>query len=137
MTDIRIGRTSEEVIIRLGDSAKPDAEGWVDAEVALKMHSWSGHFPAQFLEDDFGVFAEGMQGLSEGLAPPAHLFSTDGYLEITLTRDELGHVEVTGEAWDTPRWGAHLGFSFQIDQTSLPPILASVESVLEQFRNAV
>ena len=137
MTEIRIGRTSEEVTIRLRDSEKPDPEGWVNADVALKMHAWSGLFAAQFLEDDFGVFAQDLRRLSDGLAPPAQLFSTDGYLEITLTRDELGHVDVTGEAWDTPRWGAHLEFSFQIDQTYLPPILSSVESVLEQFRRAV
>ena len=29
----------------------------------------------------------------------------DGYLDLKLTRDGLGHVVASGEAWDRPRWG--------------------------------
>jgi hypothetical protein len=106
----------------------------VNAEVAVRMHVWSARYAAQFLEDDFHEFADGLRMLSESPSKPAILFSSDGYPDLTLTRDELGHVDVKGEAWDTPRWGAHLEFAFQIDQTYLPPVIASIESMLRLFR---
>jgi hypothetical protein len=136
MADIRIGNLTESVIISVRDSTKPDPEGWVNAEIAVKVRAWFGRYAAQFLEDDFQAFAAELRPLSEHLAPPAGLESTDGYLNITMTRDELGHVDVRGEAWDTPRWGAHLEFSFEMDQTYLTPLLASIETLLHQFDGA-
>ena len=48
------------------------------------------------------------------------LSSTDGYLDLTMKGDGLGHIAVTGEGWDRPRLGSHLEINYEIDQTFLP-----------------
>ena len=133
MTEIEIGSPSEGVVVSVRESQKPDPEGWVDAEVAVKVGAWSGRYAAEFLEDDLSRFVEGLKVLSESPST-AVLSSMDGYLDLTLTRDGLGHVVVSGEAWDRPRWGAHLAFTFEIDQTYLPAMLTSAELALRQLR---
>jgi hypothetical protein len=135
MAEILIGSASEGVTIAVRDGQSPrQSEGWVEGEVTLKVAAWSGRYAAQFLEDDLHEFAAGLRKIVEAASEPALFSSADGYLDLKLTRDELGRVAVTGEAWDTPRWGTHVEFAFEIDQTYLPPILASLESLLQQFR---
>ena len=103
--EIRIGSQSEGVLVALRHPQDIErSEGWIDAEVEVRAGAWRGHYAAQFLHDDLVAFAEGLCSLEEP-GRQAILSSTDGYLDLQLTRDELGHVEVSGEAWDTPRWG--------------------------------
>ncbi len=142
--EILIGSQHEGVTVSVGDDQLPDSEGWVDSEVMVRAGAWSGRYGAQFLKDDFSLFVRGLAALEErfvrGLAaleeppPSAVLASTDGYLDLTLTASsKLGHVAVSGEAWGTPRYGAHLELSFEIDQTYIKPILVSVEALLRQL----
>ena len=54
--------------------------------------------------DDLSWFVEDLKVISE-TPSTAVLSSMDGYLDLKLTRDGLGHVVASGEAWDRPRWG--------------------------------
>jgi hypothetical protein len=114
MAEIQIGSPSEGVTISVKDSQNPaQAEGWVNGEVVVKVAAWSARYAAQFLEDDFHEFAGSLRALiEEAPSQPASFFSSDGYLDLKLTSDELGHVNVMGEAWDRrkqwERWSALL-----------------------------
>jgi hypothetical protein len=129
MTDIRIGDDDEGISIRVFDDWK---DGWVHAEVVVKSGAWSGRYAAEFHQTDFSQFAADLGALYSVLSGAATLSSMDGYLDLTLTGDGLGHISVAGAAWDRPAFGSHLEVSYEIDQTYLPAILASVESVLRQ-----
>jgi hypothetical protein len=132
MSEIIIGDRSEGVIVSVpqAQGSRSLAEGWADAEVAVQLGAWAGRYAAQFHVDDLSHFGSGVAALSATLTGEALLSSMDGFLDVHLTGDGKGHVAVKGEAWDRPRWGTHLGFEFEIDQTFLPAILASVEASL-------
>jgi hypothetical protein len=131
MTDIRIGGASEELRISVADDV--NREGWVDAVVTAKFGAWSGHYPAYFHETDFVQFARDLAGLYSELSGEAVLSSMDGYLDLTFSGDGLGHITVAGAAWDHPKVGSHLAIEFELDQTYLPALLASLESVVRNL----
>jgi hypothetical protein len=133
MTDLQIGDTSMGITISILGSGRADPEGWVTGVVAIKIGVWSGRYGAQFHGTDFSRFAKDLAGLSSRLAGTAVLSSTDGYLDLTLTGDGLGHITVAGSAWDRPKYGTHLEVSHEIDQTYLPALIASAESIQEQL----
>ena len=105
------------------------SEGWLDAEVAIRVGAWSGRYFAQFHEDDFLGFAQELDELHASLKGEATLSSLDGYLDLTLTADGLGHISVVGEGWDRPRVGSHLILSYESDKTALSPLQAEVTSL--------
>jgi hypothetical protein len=132
MAELRIpgdGGDGVSIMIRERGHRDPRSEGWLDAEVVVKLGAWSGRYLAQFHEDDFLPFAEGLEELSATLTGEAVLSSLDGYLDLTLAGDGLGHISVMGEAWDRPKVGSHLVFSYEMDQTALPPLQASLASL--------
>ena len=125
------GEGGERVTVSIPERERDArSEGWVAAEVSVKLGAWSGHYSANFHEDDLRGFANQLTRLGETLAGEATLSSLDGYLDVTLTGDGLGHFTVAGEAWDRPRWASHLVVSNEIDQTALPALLTSLASVV-------
>jgi hypothetical protein len=119
------------------DHRDPRLEGWLDAEVAIKLGVWSGRYSAQFHEDDFLRFAEMLEQLQATLKGQAIMSSLDGYLDLTLTGDGLGHISVVGAAWDRPRVGSHLVVSYETDQTAVPQLrdaLASLAAYISRTR---
>jgi hypothetical protein len=74
-------------------------------------------------------------GAESTLRGEAMLSSTDGYLDLRMEGDGLGHIAVTGEGWDRPRLGSRLEINYEIDQTFLPPAIAAVEEVLREIRH--
>lgn len=132
MAELRIpGDHGEGVTIAIREREHRDArsEGWLDAEVLVNLGAWSGRYSAQFHENDFSPFAAKLEELRATLTGDATLSSLDGYLDLTLTGDGLGHISVMGEAWDRPRVGSHLLFSYETDQTALPALQASLTSL--------
>lgn len=140
MAELRIaGDGGDAVSISVPERKQrdPRSEGWVDAEVTIKAGAWSGWYAAQFHEDDFLRFAEMLDELQTSLKGEATLSSLDGYLDLTLTGDGLGHISVVGEAWDRPRVGSHLVLSYETDQTALSQLqgeLASLAAYLSRTR---
>jgi hypothetical protein len=131
--ELMIGGETEGVTLVVEDNARPDREGWFNAGVTIRVGAWSGRYAAHFQRDDLASFAKGLREMAES-GSLAELSSTDGYLDVRLARDHLGHISVTGEAWDKPRWGAHLVFAFDIDQTYVRSMRVSAEAILASFR---
>jgi hypothetical protein len=132
MAELRIpgdGNDGVSISIPEREHRDPRSEGWIDAEVAIKLGAWSGSLPAQFHEDDLLRFAERLEELNATLKGEVTLSSLDGYLDLKLTGDGLGHISVVGEAWDRPRWASHLVMSYETDQTALGPLRASLASL--------
>jgi hypothetical protein len=127
------GGNTVSITVRERERPNPLSEGWLDAEVAVKVGPWSGRFFAQFHEDDFFRFADELNELDATLQGGATLSSLDGYLDLTLTGDGLGHISVVGEAWDRPRWASHLVISYETDQTALSPLRVALMSLVENL----
>jgi hypothetical protein len=137
MTDVRIGVATDGLTISVADDVNGRESawesGWVDAEVTAKFGVWSGRYPARFHETDFSRFARDLAALYSELSGEAVLSSMDGYLDLTFTGDGLGHITVAGAAWDHPKWGSHLAIEFEIDQTYIPALLDSFESIVRNL----
>jgi hypothetical protein len=129
--ELVIGTSNEGIAISLRDAY--DTEGWIDAEISVRLGVWRGRYAAQFRGTDIALFAEGLATLERTLSGQAVLESSDGYLDVILTGDGRGHVAVSGEAWDQPRFGSHLAFTYEVDQTFLAPLLAGVGSVIDRL----
>jgi hypothetical protein len=112
VAELRIpGDGSDGVTIAIPERDQCDArsEGWLDAEVWVKLGTLSGRYSAQFHEDDFSPFAEKLGELHTTLKGDATLSSLDGYLDLTLTGDGLGHISVVGETVGPPEGCVSLG----------------------------
>lgn len=130
MAELRIpGDGGDVVLISVPEREQPRSEGWLNAEVTIKVGPWSGRYFAQFHEGDFLRFDEELEQLSATLSGEATLSSLDGYLDLMLTGDGLGHVSVVGEAWDRPRVASHLVLSYDTDQTVLSQLHAALASL--------
>jgi hypothetical protein len=132
VAEVRIaGSTDDGVWITIveREHRNPRSEGWLDAEVRVSLGAWSGRYAARFHEDDFPPFARQLEELHATLVGEARLSSLDGYLDITLTGDGVGHITIAGEAWDRPRWASHLVIAYEMDQTELPQLRASLASL--------
>ena len=58
----------------------------------MTVGAWSGRYDANFHETDFQRFAAELDRLSETLSGSSVLDSMDGFLDLTLTGDGLGHI---------------------------------------------
>jgi hypothetical protein len=129
VAELRIPGDGGDIVSISVPEREPRSEGWLDGEVVIKVGAWSGRYAAQFHEDDFLRFSEQVDALHATLKGEATLSSLDGYLDLTLAGDGLGHISVVGEAWDRPRWASHLLLSYETDQSWLGELQAALGSL--------
>lgn len=99
MAELRIpcvGSDGVTISIPERDFRDAGSEGRLDTEVWVKLGAWPGRFLAQLHEDDFSPFGEKLEERHTTLKGNATLSSLDGYLDLTLTGDGLGHISVVG-----------------------------------------
>ncbi len=135
MTTITVGGESGSIVLSIADP-KPRtdrSEGWLACDIAVHIDGWKGRYAGQFHEWDFVAFAEGLRGLSSTLSGEARLSSLDGYLDVNLSGDGLGRISVVGEAWQQPRHGTHLEFAFELDQSDLRGIEATLATLITEL----
>jgi hypothetical protein len=106
---------------------------WLLCEVALSVGGFRGGFQASLRSEEFCSFLEEVQMMGQSLEGAASFTTMEGQIAISLTGDGKGHIRVSGEAIDEAGTGNRLQFAFDIDQTYLPSIAESLESVLTAF----
>jgi hypothetical protein len=67
------------------------------------------------------------------LSGEALLDTIEGWLDLRLTGDGRGHVDLHGQLVDAPSDGNSLEFRLSLDQTYLPPLMAELRAALGQF----
>ena len=108
-------------------------DGWLYAIVTLSVGGFKGRYAANFGSWAFSDFAAQLDQLYQTVSGSAVFTSDEGQLELTLTCDIRGHIQVRGEAMDYVVTGNELIFQLDIDQTHLPAILSSLHQALKKY----
>jgi hypothetical protein len=93
---------------------------WIKTNVTIKGGKFSGQYTCEFMTVDFEKFKQELSRLNDNLQGTANFKDLEGYLELKITGDGIGHFEVAVKACDQP--GVHaseLTFTMGFDQTEL------------------
>ena len=107
---------------------------WLKCYVDLKAGVFSANYKAEFMTTDFRKFKKELGYLYEHLDRTVRFEGLEGYLNITLKGDGIGHMEVFCEA--TERAGYQettLSFYLDIDQTFIPKLIRQLDGILGSF----
>ncbi|WP_350977837.1 hypothetical protein [Shewanella sp. AC34-MNA-CIBAN-0136] len=108
-------------------------DNWLICSVSVSFGSFSGKFPASFQTYDFVKFSKEVQKLYACLKGTATFDSLEGQLEIKLTGNGRGGIELEGNCMDSVGVGNKLKFSTGFDQTYLQSIIEDLDEILEGF----
>ena len=123
----------EHVIIRLLGGGGPDSEGWLSSEIDVAAGVWAGRFPAALRAIDFHEFLAQLRKLHRDLKGKARFETLEDQLRLTLTGDDLGHVDLAGVAIDHSSLRNELRFQLAFDQSYLPNIMQQLEEIAATF----
>jgi hypothetical protein len=138
-TNILIGDSGgQHVLVRALSRSHPNCSdywdgNWIDSEVRINVGGFRASYRAALRSEDFYSFGNEIKTLSKSLTGTARFETLEQQLAVSLSGDGRGHISVNGEALDQAGVGNKLHFQFEIDQTYLPRISQSVESLLTTF----
>lgn len=140
MTDFVIGNLdSEHVTIEVIDRGYPTASdywdgNWLRTMLTIAVGAWRATYPADLRTDEFERFQYQLRTLDADLTGEAVFTSMDGFLDLRLIGDGLGHIRVEGMAQDSADNPSCLEFALPpIDQTYLPALIDSLTTILEKY----
>jgi hypothetical protein len=143
-SEVLIGSSTDEgaqyVLIRpmrrslpgLFDSGE-DTGNWIECDLEFAVGAFRAAFPAHLRSEEFQSFLEEAQDLRRTLEGAATFTTLEGQLALSLNSDEGGTLRVNGEAIDDAGSGNRLQFKFDVDQSRLHDICASLEHLLAAF----
>jgi len=139
MTKVCIGSpTGEHVSIEVLSYQYPDLTdvddgNWLFSQISVRAGMWQGSVQATLRTEDFPEFYRQIKELYQNPVSTAKYETLEGWLNLTLSGDRFGHINIEGSALDAPGIGNELRFHFQIDQSYLPAILASLEALEAEY----
>lgn len=132
------GERSEFLSLTVHGRSRPDSSdywdgNWLWCSVEVSAGAFRGKVDGLLRNEDLARFLPRLEGLSEKSSGDAFFDTVEGWLDVRLTGDGRGHVELRGQLVDTPADGNSLEFRLSLDQTYLPPLMAQLRAALEQF----
>lgn len=123
------GETAEYVRV---SNIRDQGDGWFGADVEVRVGAFRGAYRADFNSSAFSQFHAALENLYKTVSGSAVFTSYEGQLELTLTCDATGQIEVQGRATDVAGIGNQLSFDLHIDQTYVPAILRNLGQALQK-----
>jgi hypothetical protein len=108
-------------------------DGWFSINVDLAVGAFRASYSADFSSNAFSEFHRDLEQLSRAGAGSAMFTSLENQLELSLSDNASGQIEVRGEAMDSAGTGNRLSFQLHIDQTYLPAIINDLRNALQQY----
>ncbi|MBL7811001.1 MAG: hypothetical protein JNL57_02160 [Bacteroidetes bacterium] len=107
---------------------------WVKTNVTVKGGKFSGQYSGDFMTVDFEKFKQELSRLYDNLKGTANFNDLEGYLELKITGDGIGHFEVDVKACDHPGVNAsELTFTMGFDQTEIKDLVNQLDRITKQF----
>jgi hypothetical protein len=145
MAELVVGRLHEDHIgIRILRRMHPEASdywdgNWVASEISVHIPPWRATYPADLRTEEFSHFRDQLSQMHDGVGKEASFDPMEPWLRLTLKLDELGHIEVTGDAGPEGlgKFFGQVRLDFRLtgvmDQTDLRPIITQLDEVARQF----
>ena len=109
-------------------------KNWVKTQVTVKGGKFSGQYSGEFMTVDFEKFKQELSRLYDNLKGTANFNDLEGYLELKIKGDGLGHFEVQVKACDQPGInGSELSFTMAFDQSELKELVNQFDRITRQF----
>ena len=127
--EIRIGdAVGARVVLTIGTRIDAD---FLTGHARVESGGLSGAKEGYFLEWSLRRLRDDLAGLYETLTGTVEFKSDyEEWLVMKVTGNGRGGIEVWGELRPDPAIPQRLIFGFEIDQTYLPPVIASLDGVL-------
>jgi hypothetical protein len=109
-------------------------QNWVKTKVTIKGGKFTGQYSGDFMTVDFEKFKQELSRLYDNLKGTANFNDLEGYIELKITGDGIGHFEVDVKACDQPGVNAsELTFTMGFDQTELKELVNQLDRITKQF----
>jgi hypothetical protein len=108
-------------------------DNWVTARVRVTAGGFRGTIDAAFLSEEFVSFLTQLRSLHTSLSGIAEFVTLEGQLELRLSGDGRGHIELIGQVADQPGIGNRLHFTLHFDQSQLRASIHELERVTAAF----
>jgi len=109
-------------------------KNWVKTQVTVKGGKFSGQYSGEFMTVDFEKFKQELSRLYDNLKGTVNFNDLEGYLELKINGDGIGHFEVQVNACDQPGiYGSELSFTMAFDQTELKELVNQLDQITRQF----
>jgi hypothetical protein len=115
------------------DSAIDWDKNWVKAKVSITSGAFSGNYFAEFMSIDFKEFRKQLNYLYDNLDASTLFNDLEGYLDLQIKGDGIGHFELNGIACDSPGHGSKLHFDLHFDQTYLQDFIKMLDIIIQRF----
>jgi hypothetical protein len=116
------------------DSSLDWDKNWVKTKVTAKSGTFSGQYIGNFMTVDFEKIKRDLSWLYDNLTGTISFNDLEGYLELHITGDGIGHFEVNVKACDQPGInGSELTFTLGIDQAELTGLVSQLDRITKQF----
>ena len=124
------GEDSEYVRV---EHLRDNGDGWFSADVRVAVGAFRGGYSADFNSWAFSDFLAQLETLYRSVGGTASFTSYERQLELVLSCNAQGHVQLRGEAMDLAGTGNKLIFRLDLDQTYVPAIISSLQSALQLY----
>lgn len=109
-------------------------KNWIKTRVTVKGGKFSGQYMGEFMTIEFEKFKREFTELYDNLSGTAKFSDLEGYLELKINGDGIGHFEVNIRACDQPGpYAKELCFTMSFDQTELKELTHQIEKITKQF----
>jgi hypothetical protein len=109
-------------------------KNWVKTQVTVKGGKFSGQYSGEFMTIDFEKFKQELSRLYNNLKGTSSFNDLEGYIELKINGDGLGHFNVEVKACDKPGiYGSELSFTMAFDQTELKELVNQLDRITKQF----
>lgn len=109
-------------------------KNWVKTEVTVKGGKFSGKYSGNFMTVDFEKFKQELSRLYDNLNGKANFNDLEGYLELKIKGDGIGHFEIQVNACDQPGInGSELSFTMAFNQTEIKELVNQLDRITKQF----
>jgi hypothetical protein len=107
---------------------------WIKTNVTVKGGKFYGQYSGDFMTVDFEKFKQELSRLYDNLKGTANFNDLEGFLELKITGDGIGHFKVDVKACDQPGVNeSKLSFTIGFDQTELKELVNQLDRITKQF----
>jgi len=114
-------------------SGEPSDDNWLIVQIEVSAGGFRGNTDADIMTGEMARFASQVRPLYDTLSGVADLNTLEGQLQLHLSGDGKGHIDLEGEVHDHAGIGNRLRFSFQFDRSQLAQSIRQLDAVLLAF----
>jgi hypothetical protein len=137
-TTFTIGSSASGVSVTIWKRSRPSASdywdgNWLSTTVEFSIGRFAGSIQGDLRAEELAVFREQVEMLRRSLSGAAEFSTMEEWFGIKLVANGNGQIECIGFVMDQLGIGNRLTFRFSIDQSFLPPMLVSLDTICSKF----